>query len=71
MVYYCSLFPQGHVAERLGKGLQNLLRRFNSAHDLCDQLDEMAVVYGVYFHIPLYISEHPGVMKDHIFSPLK
>lgn len=24
----------GHVAERLGAGLQNLLRRFESVHDL-------------------------------------
>jgi hypothetical protein len=35
-------YKNGHVAERLGKGLQNLPRRFDSARDLAVQV----VLYG-------------------------
>ncbi len=31
---FMSPFSKGRVAERQGTGLQNLLRRFESAHDL-------------------------------------
>lgn len=33
-----SFIEFGHMAERLGKGLQNLLRRFKSACDLINNL---------------------------------
>ncbi len=31
--YPITKYKKSHVAEWLGKGLQNLLRRFESAHD--------------------------------------
>jgi hypothetical protein len=34
--------PKGHVAERRGTGLQNLIRRFNSVHDLNKEFFYMA-----------------------------
>ncbi len=37
MTYICAPFKKGNlgrVAERLGRGLQNLVRRFESAPDL-------------------------------------
>lgn len=39
----------GHVAERLGAGLQNLLRRFESVHDL----NSDALLLG-YYQLVLY-----------------
>ena len=42
------------MAERLGVGLQNLLRRFDPVHDLCEKLNLMAVVRGVFQYTPFY-----------------
>ena len=55
-LYICPnlVSASGHVAEWLGMGLQNLLRRFDSVHDLREQLILMAVVIGAYIHTPLF-----------------
>jgi hypothetical protein len=57
LLYYCNRL--GHVAEWLGMGLQNLVRRFDPARDLCEKLNLMAVVRGVCPYAPFYLEQVP------------
>ena len=58
---------KGRVAERLGRGLQNLVQRFKSARDLKKSLQETAGIF--YFKLLFKAKWYFGLPNRENFNP--